>query len=165
MISVFLCLILIASTTLIGNSFSQRLQNRCKCLGGLVQALTKMRSLIIFSGYDIRTVVKDGFSNIEGFESFCDIAASDEAFDEWWNKKIHSIDKYKGLLKEDIEILLRFGEGLGISDIQGQDAHFQLYSDLILQKLQQAKENVNQKSRLYRILGFSMGCAVTLIIL
>lgn len=165
MFSLLLSFLLILSATLVGNSFSQRLENRSKCLGSFIEAMNKMKALVAFGGYDIRTVVNESFSNISGIEIFCDTDNCEENFNEWWQSKISSIDKSKGLLQEDTELLIRFGEGLGITDTQGQITHIDLYTDLIAQKLKTSKENANVKGRLYRILGFSLGCAVTLVIL
>ena len=165
MFSLFLSFLLILSATLVGNSFSQRLENRSKYLGGFIEALTKMKALVAFGSYDIKTVVNESFSNISGLEVFCDTGNLEESFTDWWQSKVSSIDKSKGLLQEDTELLIRFGEGLGITDTEGQITHLDLYSDLISQKLKSSKENANVKGRLYRILGFSLGCAVTLVIL
>lgn len=156
--------VLIISATLFGISFSQKLINRRKNLQMLIEVIRKMQTYIGFSSMEISAVVAECFKNIKGFESFTQYVSEDTAFTTWWEKCVRSIDSSTGLDREDKDLLIRFSEGIGVSDAEGQLSHCELYCELFAERLRLAKEVENTKSRLYKVLGFSVGCAVTLIV-
>ncbi len=165
MFKFIMCFLLIISATLIGNSFSQRISNRIKCLSEVMEAISRMKSLISFSGLNIQKVVQDGFENTYFEKLFSYKAVETDDFYEWWNNALDHIDKSTGINKEDKDLLHNFGNGLGITDTEGQLTHLELYKELFSRRLNNAKESQREKGKLYRVLGFSLGCAVTLVIL
>ncbi len=160
-----MCAIMIISTTFMGNSFSQRLSNRRKCLCEVIESVSRMKSLITFSGLDIQKVVADSFKNTCMSGLFTESKFDTDDFSLWWRGAVNSIDKSTGINKEDKELLRSLGDGLGVTDIAGQLAHLELYSQLFSQRLSSAKDSEKEKGRLYRVLGFSLGCAVTLVVM
>ena len=90
--------------------------------------------------------------------------AADSNYDKAFETSVSNINARFALTKSDKELLLQFGTKLGDSDIQGQVAHTELYAELFSERLSSVKEQENSKTKLYRILGFSLGCAISLII-
>lgn len=156
--------ILMISATLLGSSFSQKLINRRRNLQMLIEVIRKMKTHIGFSSMEISAVVTECFRNIKGFECFAQGTSDDMTFLNWWKECVKSLDSSTGLDKEDRELLIRFSEEIGVSDIEGQISHCDLYAELFSERLRLAKEAESTKCRLYKILGFSVGCAVTLIV-
>ncbi len=156
--------LLVVCATLLGNSFAQKLINRKNSLQGIIEAIEKMKTYISFSSMEITQVVSESFKNISGFDAFVTLPSDDVSFSAWWRTSVNNLGAHLGLDKEDKTLLLKFSDGIGASDIKGQISHLDLYTELFTERLKQAKEHVSSKSRLYRILGFSMGCAVTLIV-
>ncbi len=164
MIKIFLCAVIVLSTTFLSNSYAQRLHNRAQNLSALIEIISKIKTLITFSCDDICNVITKSF---EGYKSFCmfsDFNTEKDSFTGTWNEKVRTIEKSSGLMKSDKDILVRFGAGLGTTDTEGQLAHLQMFSELFEHQLMDARNNVSTKCRLYRILGFSLGCALILVI-
>ena len=82
-----------------------------------------------------------------------------------WEKALTSPDCKCYLKQDDISLLQLFGKGLGISDIEGQVSHCELYFSMLEEKYQNAKEEQEKKGRLYFMLGILSGLGVALIIL
>lgn len=165
MFNVILCMSLVLSATLLGNCFSERLTNRRKSIASLIEALSRMKAYLSFGEYEVFRLVKESFSGVKVFDAFCVCDETEADFTSWWRNNVLSLDKSTGLTREDKELLLRFGENLGITDTDGQIAHLELYAQLFAENLACAKEAEKTKGKLYRVLGFSAGCALILIIL
>ncbi len=79
-----------------------------------------------------------------------------------WATGVECGKKGQGLKPEDAELLLGFGQGLGISDVEGQVAHCALYANLAEERYGQAKEEKTKKGKLYFMLGVLSGVAAAL---
>lgn len=156
--------VLIICMTLLGNSFAQKLVNRKNTLQVILESIEKMKIHISFSTMEIDQVISESFKGVKGFEYFSFIPAEDFCLYDWWESCVNSLGSELGLSKEDKALLCKFSDGIGISDVSGQMSHLKLYEELFAERLKAAKETVNNKTRLYRILGFSLGCAVTLMV-
>lgn len=69
------------------------------------------------------------------------------------------------LKHEDKQLLCSFGEKLGITDVEGQLKHIELYKGLANAHLDDSKNEIKQKSRLYKTMGFFVGTAAALVII
>ena len=58
-----------------------------------------------------------------------------------------------GFDAEDRRLLQDFGVGLGTTDINGQLAHCELYTDLFQVRLREARSQKEKKAKLYLLLG------------
>lgn len=164
MIKLLLSIVIITVSFLVGNTFSVRLINRRKTLSGIVAAICRMKTMICFGGADTRTVVEECLCgeafpliSIEAFNGT-------EAYDKAFEKGVNSIAGSFSLAKEDKELLLQFGTLLGSTDVTGQIAHTGMYTELFGERLNVVKEQESAKSKLYRVLGFSLGCIISLLI-
>lgn len=156
-------IIILVCGILLGCSFSQGVVNRRKTLEGIIEALEKMKTYIEFSSMEIFEIIKRSFGNLRGFSDFARIP-EDVTFVLWWSKCVSTLGGETGLSKEDKDLLIRFSNGIGVSDVSGQISHIDLYISMFCEKVRLARDEEEKKSRLYKILGFSFGCAVSLII-
>ena len=165
MLKIIMCILLILCGTFLGNWFSVRLTRRRENLFSLVEALNKIKTNIAFGGFEIRRVIADSFKSATGFEVLTDTDESCENFTQWWKNSVAKITANTALDTEDISLLLRFGETLGVTDTQGQMDNCDLYITLFSKRQKSAEKIENSNKRLYRVLGFSCGCTVTLVLL
>lgn len=164
MLRIVLCLILLLCATFLGYWFSLRLLRRSDNLFTLIECIDKMKNFISFGRYEIARVVSLSFENVEDFKAFTE-NDDDEEFFEWWRSCVATLNFSTALNKEDRELLLRFGENLGVTDVEGQISNCELYITLFKKCFDNAKEIENKNVRLYRILGFSLGSLIALIVL
>lgn len=164
MIKLVLSLVLIFSASLIGNTFSQRLTNRRKTLSSIVGAIGRIKTLICFGGIDTRRVVEDCLCADDFPLMNAEDLSSESSYDKAFEKCVAKISNSFSLTKSDKELLCNFGSQLGCTDVTGQIAHTELYSELFTERLNFVKEQERCKAKLYRVLGFSLGCAITLLI-
>lgn len=86
-------------------------------------------------------------------------------FHSAWGQALRQKGEESGLTAADRELLLRFGEGLGRTDVEGQLAHCELYTGLLADKQAEAKAQTAAKGRLYVTLGVAGGLAAALLLL
>ena len=164
MIKLIFSLVLITVSSLIGNSFSVRLSTRRKTLFSINNAIGRIKTLICFGGMDIYRVCQECFCSAE-FPLFeRETFSSNKEYDKVFEDNVNRISRSFSLTKDDKELLSQFGSNLGTTDITGQIAHTELYAQLFSERLDMVKSEELKKSKLYRVLGFSLGCAVSLLI-
>lgn len=159
-----MCIVLVVSSTFLGNWFSLKLTARCEDLLSVIESLQRIKTNICFGGFEISRVIALSFESKEKFRIFTETESNDN-FHSWWVNCVSSLAKTTSLTKEDLNILLRFGANLGVTDTESQIANCELYLKMLEERLNTAKSLENKNARLYRILGFSLGCTVGLIVL
>ncbi len=164
MIKLILSLILIMSSFFVGNTFSVKLTNRRKTLSSILSAISRIKTLICFGGVDTVRVVEECFCSSDFPLMNEDLLSSNSDYGKAFAECVEKISRSFSLTKSDKELLTQFGANLGSSDVTGQVAHAELYAELFSERLNLAKEQENTKSKLYRVLGFSLGCAISLLI-
>ena len=65
---------------------------------------------------------------------------------------------------ETSRLLLEFAEGCGRTDLDGQQAHIEYYRTLLAQQGEQARRTYEEKGRVYRVLGWTGGIALVLLL-
>ncbi len=157
-------LALIISASLIGNSFSQKLINRRRTLSALVSAINRIKTLICFGGMEITQIIEKSLCTSEFPLINYQFFNSDSPYDKAFKTSVNNISSSFALTDSDKELLTQFGSKLGDTDIAGQVAHTELYAELFSERLSSVKEQETAKIKLYRVLGFSLGCAISLLI-
>lgn len=89
---------------------------------------------------------------------------SELPYDKAFEYCVKNISKEFALTEADKKLLTEFGSKLGDTDVSGQIAHTELYAQLFRERLTELKEQEISKTKLYRVLGFSFGCAISLLI-
>lgn len=86
-------------------------------------------------------------------------------FPSAWQCGVKACGKSQGLKKEDFDLLFSFGQGLGVTDVEGQVAHCALYIKMAEERYAQAKDEKGKKGKLYFMLGALSGIAAALFLL
>ena len=136
---------------------SQRVQNLERYLGFVQAAETEIR----FSALPVRDVVEQHGTQLAFLRQCAQLTREGIPFDKAWRQ---TACRAEGFSEKDRELLLRFGEGFGASDAEGQISHCRLTMELLHRRLEEAGEEKKQKGRLYRMLGVlgSLGTALLL---
>ncbi len=80
-----------------------------------------------------------------------------------WDKML---EKYTNILNSsDIKILHDFGFTLGTTDVIGEEKNIEMYLLLLNEKIVEANECIQKKSKLYKTLGLSTGLTVSILLL
>lgn len=163
MYKLVLCFVLILSTTLYGCRCSHKLAVRKKSLRLICDGIVRVKTLITFGGYDICRVLQESFKDIKAFDEFeTDSMFSDEKL--FADSFFESLKKELSLESEDMEIIRNFTDALGVTDTEGQISNCNLYFELMNKQLLSAEDKEKSSGRLYKILGFSLGLVITLMI-
>ena len=148
-------LIITAASILIGCGLSLRLSRRSAVLNDYIALLDTAADRINYTAGSLADVFSDNFAGyvFDPSQPFCD---------QWERMTAACADV---LDREDREVLIDFARGIGCSDIPSELNHIRLYQGLLRERLDDARLNCAKKSALYRILPFSIGLAITILIL
>ena len=148
-------MIVVTVALLIGVYLSTRLSERTKLLSSFISLLEEVSLRMTYISSDLASLFKDNFA---GFEF-----SPNQPFVPQFSMMIK---QYKGTLSaDDIALLNDFSKGLGTSDTASQLRHIQLYVKLLQEQLNKARDEVERKSKLYRILPLSAGIAVAVLLI
>ena len=89
--------------------------------------------------------------------------SADQPFDEQFRRMTELFKEV--LSREDIRTLNEFTRDLGASDTASQLQHIRLYVALLRERLEQARGDVERKSKIYRILPLSLGVAIAVLLI
>lgn len=159
-----LCVVVVLCSTLIGNWFASRLKSRRHSLLILIEGISRMKNHFSFSGFDVFRVVAESFCGFQYFEKFTDYNGSED-FQLWWKNRVEALPTECGLNQEDKRLLIRFSDCLGVTDVEGQISNCDFYTDVFSQRLKAADATEYKNSRLYKTLGFSLGCILILVLM
>lgn len=161
------CVLIILSSTLAGAYLSEKLRQRRNFLKEFLSFLNSLKIQLRYSSGDIfQTISLCGdfpmlnplLSNIKEGN------LNNTSFKQLWAKSVCVIPKSFGLKKSDINALLDFGSTLGTTDTMGELSHIDLYTEIFKKALDNAQEDLERKSKLYKTMGFFLGTSVALMI-
>ncbi|MBR2715636.1 MAG: stage III sporulation protein AB, partial [Ruminococcus sp.] len=155
MLELLLYLVLVLSTTMVGFSFSQKLFRRKEILQFFVLELRECMTKIRYSSMELSEVFSDRFSNY----SF----NSSVSFSIQWKEMLRAYSSF--LSKDDMRILQGFGDTVGKSDASGELANIKMYIELLEEKITDAKNNIDKKSKLYKMFGLTSGLLITILLI
>jgi stage III sporulation protein AB len=156
-------IILVASGTLAGYMESRRLSIRVEQLESFLRFLSAAQTEIRFAALPVEQIVQRHSNELEFLEICGEKCSEGDSFYKAWEKGIKGGTRGHGLKSQDIDLFYGFGKSFGASDADGQISHCTLYAELINDNLKSAREEKNQKSRLYQILGVFSGMAAALL--
>jgi stage III sporulation protein AB len=82
-----------------------------------------------------------------------------------WNRSAEESAKAYFLTNLDKSLLCEFGAELGKTDVEGQLKHIELYKVQFTKQLAESEENIKQKAKLYKTMGFFVGASLALIMI
>ncbi|NLJ31728.1 MAG: stage III sporulation protein AB [Clostridiales bacterium] len=157
-------LILIASGTLAGYVESHKLAVRVEQLEAFLRFISAAQTEIRFSGLPVEQIVQRYGGELEFLRLCGQSCIHGGYFTSAWNTGVAEGTKGRGLLSEDISLIRGFGEGFGASDVDGQLSHCAMYTQLIGERLKNAREEQAKKSKLYLMLGVFSGMVAALML-
>lgn len=140
---------------MVGFYFSHRLYIRRETLQKFIHELRASVTQIRYNCDNLCEIFSDKFSD------FC--FSDEKPFLSQWNSLLKIYETK--LSQQDIRLLMSFAENLGKADINGEISHIQMYIDMLNDSVEEAKNNINTKSKLYRTLGVSAGLLVSILLL
>ena len=152
--------LLVASGLLAGLAGAARLKRRARLLLDLKTLLQAFQTGIRYAAESLAGLVLENQAS-----RFCRLAERDSQF---LSDPAGALERAGvALLQEpgDVELYLGFVRGLGVSDTQGQLEHIALYRALLEPRLEQARADAAQKSRVLVALGLFGGITLSLLLL
>ncbi len=158
-------MIIIAGATA-GFLQSDKLDKRVKFIENYISFINDINTKIRYSMQPIEYIIKD-CGKCENLLSFVNsISAKLEKkipFRKAWEDSIIVLKNENILKAKDLSLVKEFGTKLGSSDVKGQTAHCQLSINMAKEELKLAREEKEKKSKLYKMLGLSLGLCVALL--
>lgn len=151
--------------TLAGFYFSYKLSRRQLFLKDFIAFLKTFETHIRYSADDIFTLINMSMTSASLLPIKEYIVSNKGSFNDLWLTSMSLINKQTGLTTQDKALLEEFGAALGTTDGQGQINHIELYTTLFQKSLDEAQEELNAKSKLYKMLGFFAGTAFALMVI
>ena len=156
-------------TTLVGITFSKRLNDRVKLLTLMKQMLEELAIQIRFQALTVFELLNSLCRNMQLNELQFLVNVQENnipgiSFNEAWVK---GIDEWSNnsLRKEDINFLKNVGSTLGNSDIDGQLSTLELHKENLDRLLESAIAERDKKAKLYRSLGILTGTFISIMLL
>lgn len=155
MIKLFGCILIVFCSTILGNRFSRKLSKRKEILQNFVNLLDNAYTKIKYSSNSLANIFNDSFLEYSFNEN--------ESFSTQWKTMLKN---YQNTLnKKDIKLLVEFSDEIGKTDTEGEISNILLYQGLLKENIESAKDDIEKKSRLYTLLGFSIGMTLAIILI
>ncbi|HHZ05686.1 MAG TPA: hypothetical protein GX401_02685 [Clostridiales bacterium] len=158
---------IIVSTAWLGILLSKRLITRASFYEQMITFISNLQTQIRYSSDVLTNILSREHSRIlEPLLSNTVVHLGDgTTFARAWGDSVSNLPTYFGLNKDDKSLLADFGNGLGVSDVDGQLSHCEMYKQLFSDRLSQMKQDNDKKVKLYRCLGVFSGMALALLII
>ena len=152
MIKLLGCLMVAGASVLMALNYIKNLRVRVKGLRAMIEFFTVIRIKINYELSSIPELIR-GLKEkssypISAFLSEC-VSHLDEGKElkEAWHLGIKSFSRQMCLTNSDTSMLSEFSAGLGDSDLSGQIANIQLYTEMLEKNLQEAEKILKEKSK------------------
>lgn len=155
MIKLFLCILILFCGAVVGLHLSQRLSQRKDILTEFEVLFHRAMIRIEYNAGDLCEVFSDNFAEYD-FEHTI-------PFEIQWQRFISSFSYV--LTKDDKRMLLSFTNGLGTADCDSQKQHITLFSEMLREHIENARDEIQKKAKMYRIIPLSVGMAISLIVI
>ena len=165
-IKIFIFSMIIGASSVIGLMLAKKYSNRELELKEMKNALNMFENKIKFTYEDIPTVFNDISIKIQGnigkiFKTASDKMKETSAGNAW----DYALENtYTSLIKEDIDIIKGLGRMLGKTDLNGQISEIKLVNDFIDTQIEDAKQEKDKNSKMYRTLGIVVGITIVIIL-
>ncbi|MDY3862034.1 MAG: stage III sporulation protein AB [Ruminococcus sp.] len=167
MLRVMGAVLIVLSGSLAGFYYSGRLKKRCDILQEFSAFLAELKTRIRYSGADIFSLLSslEGSNHINAVIDFVNQNKdSGKSLPDLWEQAVTIAFKGSPLKESDRKAMIQFGETLGTADVCGELAHIDLYVEIFDKLLKSAGRELNEKSKLYKTLGFFAGTSIALMI-
>lgn len=159
MLKVVGIIIVIFVSTYIGFYKSNQLDQKLTIIRKIIRMFDEIGILLNFNIYTSNEILDHLKKNSE--LCLLDFFLLNSSIDNI-NEKISATNK---LSDNDKELLSGFFSQLGSTDLQGQIAAIEMYRSAFKEKYKDLKEIKDEKSRLYRSMGFLVGAFICIILI
>ena len=153
-------ILLVAAGSLCGLLESRKLILRERRLEDFLSFLQVMTTEIRFSQAHLDEIIRRHGGKFDFLKACAERLEEGAVFLSVWREEA---SQATGFDAEDRRLLQDFGVGLGTTDINGQLAHCELYTDLFQVRLREARSQKEKKAKLYLLLGVFGGLAAALL--
>ena len=153
-------ILLVLSGVIGGALGAARLQRRVRMLRDLKMLMQAFQTGIRFAAASLPELILE----YQDFP-FCRLAEKDGEFLLNPARALEGAGRVLLWDNGDWELYQGFVQGLGVSDVQGQMEHLELYRSLLEPRLEQAREEAMQKSKVFVALGLFAGVTLSLLLL
>lgn len=152
--------------TLGGIYFSLRLRKKAEFFEQYIMFLTQVQTMISYGGMSVREILREiniplAEPILTDTEKYMD---NGEAIETAWKKAVDENMKKQRFEKADIEIIEYFGNMFGVSDREGEVSKIKLHEELVRERWERLKSEMNSKCRVYRIVGMFCGVMTAVLI-
>ncbi len=151
--------LLVASGLLLGWGRSKELGERVAMLMDLRQLMNLLATEISFAARPLPEMLRRSESR------FCQQAVKDGAFPQDPRGALSRAGETLLKNQRDRSLFRDFAQGLGTTDIQGQEEHLKLCGALLEDHLREARTDWQEKRRLYIAMGLFGGLTLCLVII
>ena len=148
-------LAILAACVLCGYHFTSKLSERPRIIQTFLTLFDTAASRMQYTHDDLYAVFSD---NAFGYE-FDRI----RSFSSQWDEMLSGCRSV--IRADDYQVLEEFANGLGTSDLESQLRHIAMYKTLLSERLEDAKKEQENKANLYRVLPFSLGLTIAILLL
>lgn len=150
---------------MLGFSASAKLSRRVQFLEGYISALKEASIRIRYTACDITELFRcDGSGAVDiMLRLFTQKVKSGKSAKNAWTSAVNTLSDKKQLAKEDKTLIEEFGTTFGTSDVDGELTHIQAHITLLSDRLEKARTEQTEKSKLYKILGLFGGVTLAVI--
>jgi len=160
-------LLIIMTSSIIGNLYSQKFVKRVKELQEIKSALNMFRTKIKYTYEPIPDIFQEIGTKFSCNVSNIFIKASEQMNElsagEAWKSSIDIV--YSNLTKEDKDVLKSLGKMLGKTDIDGQINEIRLTDKFLEVQIKEAQSEKEKNEKLYRTLGATVGLALVIVLI
>ena len=153
--------------TLGGIYFSLRLRRKAEFFEQYLMFLTQVQTMISYGRMSVKEILRE-VRNIPLAEPILTDTEKymneGEAIETAWKKAVNENGKKLHLEKSDTELLEYFGNTFGVSDREGELSKIKLHEELIKERWENLKSEMNAKCRVYRIVGMFCGVMTAVLI-
>lgn len=171
LLKIICSIIIVISTSLLGNIFANTYVERTRLLNSLLSTLQMLETEIVYGATPVPILFKKiGKKSKRELENIFITAANlldekqGQTFEEVWYKSVTEETKNTVFNKEDIEILLALGKNLGISNCEDQIKHIRLIQEDIKRQYELSLIEQGKNVKLYKNLGFLLGLSIVIIL-
>ncbi|MBE5936325.1 MAG: hypothetical protein E7262_11200 [Lachnospiraceae bacterium] len=164
-------MVVIIACYMLGELFYEQLRKRLINLKELHKVGRVFKANIRYTGEDIEEIMKNIYDRVGGeIKEFIGeiitrigIRESNDVNDLW---KISVREKLESMFLSEDELLIinRFGDTLGIMDKEMQIENTELYLDELQIKIDDLEKDLKQKKKLYKTLSIATGIFIVLLI-
>ena len=151
---------------LAGQLVNKRIKKRVSSLEEMIVFIEGINSQIIFSRNNIETIINDlSYACEIKLKTICELSKStDPDFFEKWRSSVEKFYREDCLKSEDKKILISFGKGLGVTDLQGQSSNCRVHLSMLEKQLIKAQRDVEEKLKTNSALSLFAALAVIIIL-